>query len=288
VRVEETSSPDDNLVEEAIVTVLAGGTAAIKGDAGEDGEGGLSVVFDHNDIIPSTAIGVPLGAVSESTTVYVYLGTEQKAGGTGPGQFKAVLQPVPVGVTASIENYLTVNVSGVPSADLVTEVKFKIYENTVNPLVDSQGNDLIYTYKLIKSLAGQNAYSMLLTNESQIINVGFDNKIITSTINGYEDALAYTKVRLFDNVSEIPLKGTDLTVKIDGLATVLVHEDAFVKDYKLSAKTLYNYPFVRLSKATNEVYILAWFEDSLLISNTLNVSLTETKTNWALEKMLPM
>ena len=283
--VEETTQTNDNLIEEAIIPTILGGNLALKG---ETGEGGLSVLYDKNDLVPSEYDGTILGTVSESTEISVYKGGVAQAGGTNSDQYQLELVTVPTGITASVENYLTLSVTGITdAAPAKTTIEFKIKENGTNYIVDTDGNEVIFKYTIVKSKAGKHAYTAQLTNEAQIVNVD-STGIRTMTINGLSNVVAKTSFRLFQGIEELTIDPTKMsfyynnnlmTLISDGTQSVWGKEGTNSSTYHLQNYLVHDH-------STNEVLVIIGQNET--IADIVEITLCEGNTGLNMERTLTL
>lgn len=260
IRVTETTT---NLWEEGIIATATGGDLGIKGD---EGEGGVSVVYDSNDLVPTQTDGTPVGPVDEDTTVLMFVGQQASAGGLGAGEFtiRLVYQGSEVtsindgGLIVDVVDNLTIQVTGIPiNTNPKTIITFRIYENNSNPIIDSEGSVVDFQYKLVKSFQGANPLVMFLTNEAQIYNVDGAGNLISHEIDGIPNALAKSKALLSegDTISDIPTVD-DISFRLDGIDLARISQGNYYKFRLPSDNNNLEDTHVWLNKTTTEFYIV--------------------------------
>lgn len=186
----------NSFVEQAIITFIQGGIAGLKG---EDGVGGINVIYNNTDLVPSQNDGTVTN-VNEETNILVYRGIEAQVIGTDSGEFNVDLVDardasgtaiaVIVGGVANVLNTGGVNITvPTPGTILVTAlpndkdlvvVRFKIKEGAT-PIKDDADQDVVFEYKLKKAKAGKPAWNFYLSNQFQSLNLNLSSLPITTT-----------------------------------------------------------------------------------------------------------
>ena len=293
IKVTETTSTLGSLSEEGIIVTLLGGNLAIKG---EEGEGGFQAVFDPNDLVPSTEDGEPIGTIDESTTVFIYKGSDPQPIGVNSGEFTVELVNIPAGVTAQTINGNKIRVTQLTDNDKDV-IEFKIVENGSNDLVDESGSPVLFKYSLVKSKAGASNWSMLLSNESQIFNVDSDNKVVAHTIDGINDVIAKTSISVFRGGEEIPRSSMDFVpngITINGdplvLVTTFSNADGAVKYYRAEnlSTGINDYPYIRVTDYSKDIHILHKGETGDTIPNIVDIEFSDLSAPVELKKSMTL
>lgn len=204
-----------SLKEDAVIQVLRGGSFGIKGDPGS---GGISVIFDKTDLLPTDSSGTPIGTVNESMEVMVFEGKVKQEGGTDLGQYQITVNDVTPGTEYTIENGLTILTTDVDP--LVNQVvfKFSVKRNTsassgtdseMGYIIDGEGVRAEFTYTIKKSRAGANSTTLSLEDPTGVVTRE-GNTIISKTRNITIAGVSYpviheSYIRLYDGATEVPL-----------------------------------------------------------------------------------
>jgi hypothetical protein len=184
----------NTFVEEATLTYVQGGVGGLKG---ESGIGGLNVIFDKNDLVPSESNGTT-GAISESTSILVYRGVDAQTIGSASGEFNIQLVDARDvngtlietaaanaingnGVVATVPTEGTITVTAIPANLDAVVIRFKVREGTTI-LQDGSATDVIFNYKLTKAKAGKPYWNIFLDNELQSLQLNSSSNPVVPTV----------------------------------------------------------------------------------------------------------